>query len=66
MDRMEDKVQVLPPTLSPPILPDQVSIIGRDQVTTDIPEHSYMKLAKGAAASGGGREDETYVPLRRP
>ena len=25
----------------------QVAIIGRDQVTTDIPEHAYMKLAIG-------------------
>ena len=30
----------------------QVAIIGRHQVTTDIPEHAYMKLAIG----GEGRE----------
>ena len=35
--------------------PSQVAIIGRDQVTTDIPEHSYMKLSKG-----GCGEDMTY------
>ena len=26
-----------------------VAIIGRHQVTTDIPDHAYMKLTKGAA-----------------
>eukprot|EP00955_Chlamydomonas_euryale_P100594 365296-Chlamydomonas_euryale.AAC.2 len=29
----------------------QVAIIGREQVTTDIPEHSYLKLAKGLVHS---------------
>ena len=36
-----------------PPLSLQVAIIGRHQVTTDIPEHAYMKLAIGGEGRGG-------------
>ncbi len=32
----------------------RVAIIGRNQLTTDIPEHSFLKWSEGGCVGGGG------------